>query len=401
MLSNQAGGQDQPPFALFTYGFRPFFVLAGVWAMVPMATILWTLVSGGWPENAAPLFTWHGHEMLFGFVPAAFAGFLLTAVPTWTGIKAISGGQLIVLVLLWGFGRLGAAPFVQSPSMFIQLLGVAFLPALAVSVAVPLIRTKNFRNLPFLALLVLMFAADLAYQAVHFGWSTSSPVDGLRLALNTVLLLVTVVGGRIVPAFTRNALVKLGRPAAIKSFPSLDAIAIASVASVLIGDLLIKDAEFTGVLAGLAAILLGARLSHWLGWRTLDVPLLWILHLGYSWVIVGLALKAFWLLGEFGWAMNWMHALTAGAFGTMILGVMTRVALGHTGRELTVSRLVVASYLLISTAAVLRVWGPWVAPGYYWQALSASMLSWITGFGIFLFVYTPILVRARVDAKLE
>jgi uncharacterized protein involved in response to NO len=389
--------KDQSRFVLFSYGFRPFFFLAGIWAVVPMATLVWVLLSGAWPVDAVALFTWHGHEMLFGFAAAAIAGFLLTAVPTWTGIKAVSGARLIFLLLLWVAGRVVSSPWMESPSTFVQLLGVAFFPALAVTIAIPLVRTKNTRNLPFLAVLTVLFVADVAYQAPQFGWTTSAPFDGLRLALNTVMLLIVIVGGRIVPAFTRNALARLGRPTTIRSFLALDFAAIAAVACVLVGDLFARDADLTAVIAGLAAVLLGARLSFWNGLRTRDVPLLWVLHLGYGWIVVGLALKSLWLLGNFGWAMNWMHAMTAGASGTMILGVMTRVALGHTGRALTVSGYVTASYLLITVAAVLRVWGLWFLPDLYLPVLSSSVVAWISGFGLFLLVYTPILVRPRVD----
>jgi uncharacterized protein involved in response to NO len=399
MQANPMRHESPSRFVVFAYGFRPFFLLVGIWAIVPMGTIVWASKSGRWPVDAMPLFTWHGHEMLFGFVAAAIAGFLLTAVPTWTGIRAISGIRLILLVVLWGAGRIAGAPWMQMPDTFVQLLGIAFFPALALTVAVPLVRTKNTRNLPFLVFLTLLFIADLAYQAPRLGWADNAPFDGLRLALNTVVLLIVIVGGRIVPAFTRNALVQLGRPVAIRSFLALDVIAIGAVAGVLFGDLFARNSDVAGVLAGLASIFLAARLGLWNGWRTRDIPLLWVLHLGYSWIVVGLALKALWLLGDFAWAMNWMHALTAGGFGTMILGVMTRVALGHTGRPLIVSRYVAASYLLITAAAALRVWGPWLVPGQYLQVLAASVVAWIAGFALFLLLYTPILVRPRVDGK--
>lgn len=386
-------------FVLFAYGFRPFFLLVGLWAIAPIAVVWWAVSSGVWPTDAIPLYQWHAHEMIFGFAAAAVAGFLLTAVPTWTGASAVSGCRLVGLLFLWGMARVVSLPFLQSSNLMVEVLGLAFFPALGAAIATPLIRTKNFRNLPFLLILSILFIADVLFQAPHYGWINSAPVDALRLAINTLTLVVAIVGGRIIPAFTKNALLAMGREAPVKSIAWLDRGAIATVAAVLAGDLVALNSTVSGFLAAFAAALLAARLSRWGGLRTIDIPLLWILHLGYSWLIIGLALKAAWLLGSHAWAVNWMHALTAGAFGTMILGVATRVALGHTGRPLAISRLTVTAYLFITAAAGFRVWGPWIAPDRYLQILSAAMLSWILAYGLFLFVYTPILVSPRVDGK--
>jgi uncharacterized protein involved in response to NO len=373
--------------------------LAGIYAIVPIGTIYWAITSGRWPEDALPLFVWHGHETLFGFVAAAVAGFLLTAVPTWTGTKAVSGFPLIGLVLLWLAGRAVLSPWVQSTNLLAQLIGVAFFPALAITVAIPLIRTKNFRNLLFIFLLAILFLGEIAFHARYFGWIEEQPLDGLRLTINTVMVMIVIVGGRIIPAFTRNALVAMRRDAKIKSQRMIDIAAILSVAGVLLGDVFAMDSMLTGVLAALSAGLLLIRLTGWGGLRTLDVPLLWVLHLGTCWLVFALALKALWLLGGFGWAMNWMHAFTAGVFGTMILGVMTRVALGHTGRPLDVSWLVVVSYVLVSAAALTRVLGPWFAPNYYTLVLTASIAAWAAAFVIFLVGYTPILFKPRSDGR--
>jgi uncharacterized protein involved in response to NO len=399
MPSDRSDTRRAPSFALLAYGFRPFFLLAGAWAIAPMAIVWRVTSSGAWPAAGVTLFEWHGHEMLFGFAAAAVAGFLLTAVPTWTGTRAVSGPWLLSLVALWVLARVVCAPSAAAPNALIALLGVAFFPALAVAVSIPLIRTRNYRNLAFLPILALLFAADLAYQAPRFGWIESSPVDPLRLAINLLLLMVSVVGGRIVPAFTRNALAGSGRPAPVAGSAWLDASALAAVVTVLGIDLVAQDSTAGGLAAFMAAVLLGLRLSRWHGLHTLGMPLLWILHLGFAWLVVGLALKAAWLLGGVGWAMNWVHALTVGAFGTMILAVMTRVALGHTGRPLEVSRPVVAAYLLVTAAAGLRVWGPWLAPGQTLHVLWAAIACWIGGYGLFLLVYAPILSMPRADGK--
>ena len=399
MLTKPSGSSAQSGFVLFSYGFRPFFLLAGLYALVPTGTVYLALTLGQWPEAAVPLFAWHGHELLFGFVAAAVAGFLLTAVPTWTGTRAVSGIPLICLVLLWLAGRVTSWPWLQTPNVFSQALSVAFFPALAVAVAIPLIRAKNFRNLPFILLLMLLFLGDLAFHAQYLGWIEGQTFDGRRLTINTVMLMIVVVGGRIIPAFTRNALALMQRDVRIRTQPMIDTAALVSVVSVLLGDLFVTDSVLTGLLAALSAALLLLRLTGWGSLRTLDVPLLWVLHLGSCWLIVALVLKALWLLGGFGWAMNWMHAFTVGTFGTMILGVMTRVALGHTGRPLEISRAVVISYVLVSVAALIRIFGPWLAPDRYVGLLTASVFVWIAAFAIFLVIYIPILIRPRVDGK--
>lgn len=386
-------------FMLFAYGFRPFFLLAGIYAILPTGVLIWAMTSGHWPEGALPLFAWHGHEMLFGFVASAIAGFLLTAVPTWTGTRAVSGLPLISLVLVWLAGRALISPWVQSSHVLAQAASVAFFPALAVTISIPLIRTRSLRNMLFLLLLGILFLAEAGFHARYFSWIEGQSIDGLRLAINTVALMIVVVGGRITPAFTRNALRAMGREVAIRSHPAIDRAAILSVVTVLLGDIFVINSASTGWLALVTSGVLLLRLSGWGGIRTLDIPLLWVLHLGALWLAVAFALKALWLLGSFSWAVNWLHAFTAGAFGTMILGVMTRVALGHTGRPLEVSRAVVVSYVLVSAAALTRVFGPWLAPSFYTSVLAVSIAAWAAAFLIFLVAYAPILFRPRCDGR--
>jgi uncharacterized protein involved in response to NO len=386
-------------FILFAYGFRPFFLLAGIYAIVPTGMLYWAMTSGGWPAGALPLFAWHGHEMLFGFVAAAIAGFLLTAVPTWTGAKAVSGLPLIGLALVWLAGRAVMSPWVQSSHVLAQIVSVAFFPALAATVAFPLIRTRNFRNLPFLLLLGTLFLGEASFHARYFNWFDGQAIDGLRLTINTAALMIVVVGGRITPAFTRNALLAMRREVTIRSHPAIDRAAILSVVAVLLGDVFAMNSPLTGWIALISSGLLLIRLAGWGGLGALDIPLLWVLHLGALWLAFAFALKGLWLLGAFSWAVNWMHAFTVGAFGTMILGVMTRVALGHTGRPLRISRTVVVSYVLVSVAALTRVFGPWLAPNLYTWVLAVSIVTWATAFLIFLVGYTPILFNPRPDGR--
>jgi uncharacterized protein involved in response to NO len=383
--------------ALFSYGFRPFFLLAAAWAAFALLTLLGGLAWGAWPGDALPLVRWHAHEMVFGFVVASIAGFLLTAVPTWTGSRPMSGPALAALVFLWLAGRAVMSPGLGLQGTPWQLLDVAFLPALAVALAVPLLRTRNYRNFQFLLVIALLTGADALFVGMQLGWLAPASFDPLRFAVNLVLLMITVVGGRIIPAFTRNALLKSGVRCTFTALPWLDRASLAAVAAVVVVDVASPDGALAGWLAALAAAVLAARAGRWHGHRALRMPIVWILHAGFAWLYVALALKAVWLLGHAPWAANWLHALTAGAFGTMTLAVMTRVALGHTGRELVVAPPIVVAYALVIIGAALRVAGPATVPAYYVQTLLAAGLLWAAAFGVFLVVCAPILSTPRFD----
>lgn len=384
--------------SLFTYGFRPFFLLGALWVPVALATLFAGVAWGLWPASALPVFSWHGHEMLFGFVVAAIAGFLLTAVPTWPGRPAVSGAPLAGLMMVWIAGRVVMHPALQLYSVPAAIVELLFVPALMAALAAPLIHTRNLRNYPFLFMLALLFGANLLFHGRQLGWLGALPFDPLRFAVDVVMLMIVVVGGRIIPAFTRNALVGSGRSSAIKANPRLEAFSLVGVVAVTISDLVVPNSQLAGVLAAIAALLLLARLARWDGVRAVQMPIVFILHVGYAWVAVALGLKAAFLLGQFAWAANWLHALTAGVFGTMILAVTTRVALGHTGRPLIVRPAIVMAYMLVILGAGLRVWGSWVLPLEYLHIVAGSMLLWSGGYLVFLVVYLPVLVGPRADA---
>jgi uncharacterized protein involved in response to NO len=295
--------------------------------------------------------------------------------------------------------RLVVSPLVDLPTILALPLEVAFLPSLAFALALPLVRARKLTNLIFLLFLSALFAADLLFHAQLHGLIGSLPFDSLRLALNVILLMVVIVGGRIIPAFTQNALRQLDRPAQTTSPSWLSMAAIGTVALIVIADLFAQDTFLSGLLAAFAAALLLGRLFYWKGRYTLDVPLLWILHLGYGWIVLGLALKAVWMLTANSWAANWMHALNTGAFATMILAVTTRAALGHTGRELIASRALTVAYCLVSLAAAVRVWGGIALPAYFWQTIYIAGGLWVTAFIIYLIVYGPVLLGPRVDGR--
>jgi uncharacterized protein involved in response to NO len=382
--------------AFLSYGFRPFFLLGAAWAPIALTAFAAALAAGiALPAGGLALARWHAHEMLFGFVAAAVAGFLLTAVPTWTSSRPVSGLPLALLCALWLGARAALWPWLGLQGTPWVLLDAAFFPAVAIAIGVALVRARNYRNFQFIFALLLLAAADYVFLASHLGWLEPLPFDPLRFAANLVLLMITVVAGRIVPLFTRNALLRARVNVVIEPKPWLERASFAAVAAVVVVDLVRPDTALAGAVAAIAAVLLMAGASRWHGHRTLTMPIVWILHAGYAWIVVALALKAVWLLGGASWAANWLHALTAGAFGTMILGVSTRVALGHTGRDLAVTKAITVAYGLVIAGAVLRIAAPIVLPAFYVANIIAAAAAWAGAFVIFLLVYVPILVTPR------
>ncbi len=389
---------DVPAFALFEYGFRPFFLAAGAYALLGLITWLWIFTTGMQLLPSQPAYLWHGHEMLYGFVSAAIAGFLLTAIPSWTGARGFARRPLVLLSTLWLAGRLAFAAASVLPLAAVAPFDLAFLPALGCLLARPLLRTRN-RNSPLLLVLAGIWVTDVVFM---YALMTQDPVlarSMLLVAIDIVLLLITVIGGRIGPAFTANALRARGRPADLRGSRWADYMVIGAMVAVVFVDVVAPWQRIAGGVAAVSAIAHAWRLIGWRSWKSLDEPLVWSLHLGYAWLPVGLAMKALYLAGSVPWAAHWLHALTIGVAAAMILAVMTRVALGHTGRPLRAPRLLASAYILLSTAAAARVFAPSVAPdAYRWSVMAAGAL-WICAFAIFVVVYTPILLRPRVDGR--
>lgn len=366
-------------------------------AVVVMAIWLAVLHGMKWPIPWAGPIDWHAHEMIFGFVAAALAGFLLTAVASWTGQRGFAGAPLILLVAIWLGGRIAMAPGVDTPRSFAAAIDLAFLPAIGVAIAPSLIRAGNVRNFPMLVFLALLFFANLNFHLPSVGRQLG--IDGLTLALDTVLLMIALIGGRIVPAFTGNALRSREPGTRVEPFGWVDRAAIAAVLVVLIVDQATPGGRLAGGAALVACVLHAWRVLRWQGWRTRDMPITWILHVAYAWIPVGLGLKGMWLLWQIPGATGWPHALGAGAFATMIMAVMTRAALGHTGRALVVATPVVFAYLSLTLAAVTRVLAPAVAPAATLASWTVAGILWIAAFALYLIVYAPILSRPRVDGR--
>ena len=376
-------------FALWQLGFRPFYLLASVFAALSIG--LWGLQFAGWLGRtylAGPV--WHAHEMLFGFTLAVVVGFLFTAGRNWSGRPTPTGPALMALAALWAAGRvLVLTPYGWAAAV----ANVAFPLAAAVGLAIPFIAARNQRNYFFIGLLVLMAAAVLGIHLAQLGVTTLPGWIGIQVALDVVLFIMAVMGGRVIPMFTNS----IAGAAAAKR-PWLEKAALGSTLALLLADVLVLRGWPLAVLASVCAAAHLARWLRWQPWKTLGTPLVWVLHVAYFWIPVHLALRG---LAEMGWitASVATHALTVGAIGGLIIGMMTRTALGHTGRLLKASRSDVACYLLVLAAALVRVGVPLLAPGQLVNAVVASAALWSAGFALYAVAYWPVLTRVRVDGK--
>jgi len=379
---------------VFAYGFRPFFLVAGFYATI--AVLIWIgFLQGYLPfDTHWPVQTWHAHEMIFGFIVSAITGFLLTAIPSWTGRRGYAGAPLVGLTLVWLLGRIVVTLSAVLPAWLVAVIDLAFLPILAFTLLPALIRSGNRRNLIFIALLVLLFAANLQFH-ISDGTATAS----FQFAINVILILVTIVGSRILPVFTASGLRQAGHDIKIRRKPLLDKSILVCVGLLIVADIYNPGPMLVATLASFTTILYCWQLSRWRGRLTVGIPILWVLHIGYAWIPIALLLKATWLLGVGIPATSWLHALTAGAFSTMILGVMSRAALGHTGRALEVVPAITLAYILLNFAALIRVFAPILMPQFWLQSMVVSALLWSTSFILFLIIYTPILCRPRIDGR--
>ena len=381
--------------ALFAYGFRPFFLAAAAWACTALLLWLASLAHGlPLPSAMAPL-AWHAHEMLFGFAMAAVAGFMLTAIPNWTGRLPLSGRPLAALAGLWLVGRLATVTSAWIGAVPGAVLDLAFPLALLAVVLREVAVGRNWRNLPVCAGAALLLVANLLTQLEPLGLADATGL-GQRLAIGTLAMLVALIGGRIIPSFTTNALRRQGEARLPAPFGRLDKAVLAASLVAILAWVATPERAATGILLVLAGLGHGLRLARWRPLTTRGEPLLWVLLLGYAWLALGLVLLgADALRGTFG---QHLHALTAGCFPTMILAVMSRATLGHTGRELKADRATTAAYLLVSLGALARV-AAHAFPAVYLPMVSAAGLAWLLGFVLFLAVYGPMLLRPRPDGR--
>jgi uncharacterized protein involved in response to NO len=386
--------RSQAGSALFSAGFRPFFLMAGLWAMLAMP--LWLAVFAGavaLPSNLAP-WIWHAHEMIFGYAAAAIAGFLLTAIPNWTGRLPLQGGPLAGLAALWLAGRIAVMFSTTLGGPLTAALDLSFPLVFALAVAREIIAGNNRRNLPMVVALAFLFVGNLLVHLEALG-RTSTAELGIRVGLATVLMLITLVGGRIIPSFTRNWLARERPegplPAAASRF---DMAALAVTAVAVIAWAAAPDSAVAPWIELAAGTILAVRLARWRGIATTAEPLVWVLHVGYAWLAFGLLLLAINGLSPLLPATSALHALTTGAVGTMTLAVMTRATLGHTGQLLAAGRGTTAIYGLVTIAAVLRVAAPFFG-SHYLALITAAGTAWSAAFLLFVALYGPLLVRPR------
>jgi uncharacterized protein involved in response to NO len=385
--------------ALFAHAFRPFFLATGLYAVVLMIGWMGTWHLGWSIPGQVPMLKWHAHEMIFGLVPAAIAGFMLTAMCNWTGAAPLTGYRLAALVGLWLAGRLMMWTSGLWPTLALMVVDSAFLLVLALYVGHVILTHGNRRNLIMVAALSVMLLANLFSHAGLWWlgpvWSERAELMGLMI----IVLMMAVIGGRITPAFTRNWLHRRGQAVgAIKTWPWIERLSLVLIVLLVAAVLVGLSPSWLAGLALVAGLVHGLRLVGWSGWLGWSDPLIWILHLGYAWVVIGLLLKGATLLWPVIPDSAWLHALGAGAMGTLIVGVMTRVALGHTGRTLSLPAGAVLIYLTISISALIRVAAAlgWLQGS--WPIWTAG-LAWMLSFIIFLVLYSPILLSPRVDGR--
>lgn len=377
-------------FALWNLGFRPFYLLASVFAALSVA--LWACEYAGYPAAGYlrnPV--WHGHEMLFGYTLAVVTGFLFTAVQTWTGQPTPAGALLAAYAALWVAGRV----LVLTPyTLAAALVNAAFPLAVAVGIGIPLVRSRNRRNYFFIAVLVILGVATLAVHLSFLGVLAWPQLASLQVGLDVVLFVMAMMGGRVIPMFTNN-----GIPGANATrHPVIEKLALGGVLALFAADLLQAPATVVAALALAVAIAHASRLYLWQPWRTWSTPLVWILHAAYAWIVIYLMLRASAALGLIAAPLA-VHALTIGAIGGLTIGMMTRTALGHTGRPLTADGFELTCYVLVQLAAAIRVFGGMLLPGIYLMTVIASAICWSSAFALYAIRYWPVLSRVRIDGK--
>ena len=382
--------------AILSFGFRPFFFMAGLWAALAM--ILWIMLLSGYavlPTAFDPV-SWHAHEFLFGYLAAVMAGFLLTAVPNWTGGLPVTGWPLGGLAALWLLGRIAVAVSAHLTPISVALIDLSMPVVLAAAMGREIVAGKNWQNLPVMGLLTLYIGANVLFHTEAATGNYAADGTGERLGLAAAIMLIALVGGRIVPSFTRNWLVR--RADTTLPAPPMqrfDKLALVILAAALILWIAAPLTRAAGLALALAGVLHLVRLAHWAGHRCTAEPLVWVLHVGYAFIPLGaLAVAAAILMPAGPGAVTAQHLWTAGAVGVMTLAVMTRATLGHTGQALSAGPGTLALYLLAILAVLTRaVAGMFVANAAWIYALSG--LCWIGAFGGFAALYGPVLLHRR------
>lgn len=391
---------------LFTAGFRFYFLIAGIYAVIAIAAWLFWLqlhFAGGTfsdPPFSMPPHHWHAHEMIYGYAAAVLAGFFLTALPNWTGEAPARAAYIAATGSVWLAGRLAIWLSGGLPPLLVAAIDLAFVPFLGLKVASNIIAKMQTRNFIFLALLALLFIGNLRMHLEWAGLPGGDAAAGMRFGLLVLTAMIGVIGGRIVPGFTRNALARRRPDGPMPAIsPLADKLAIASgLLTAIAAGFSAPDAAI-GSAALATALINGFRLARWRSQDTLAEPILWSLHLGFLMLVAGYAaLAAALLTGAFS-QIAALHILGIGAIGGMTLAVMSRAALGHTGRPLIVAKPIAIAYLAIATAAMIRSFGLAIFPDQYFAVMLLSGGFWILGFTIFAAIYLPILTGSGFSGR--
>jgi len=385
--------------AFLSYGFRPFFLMGGLYAVI--AVVPWVarfLLPEG--QNLAgmlnPTVEWHAHEMLFGYTSAIIAGFFLTAVPSWTNHKPVSGMPLAALTILWVMGRVVNWLTDQVPQIAAAIIDCAFIPLLVALVIRALTTGWSKRNLIFLPVFAGLFVANLLVHLDRMSITDGTASQGHRLALDLVISLIIILGGRVIPAFTTNYLRNHGETVLPHQSDKMTQLAVLSAAAMVIVNQAAPDTVLSGAVVALAAIINAIRLASWRGHRILGTPILWILFLGYGFIVLGLASDAIAIFTNLLPRNAADHLLTIGGVGCMTMGIMTRAGLGHTGRSPHASPIMITAFVALGAAALLRTLGPVVWLEHYPVVIAATGILWIGAFTAFSIVFWPILTRPRI-----
>lgn len=384
---HQAPWSAQHP--VWALGFRPFYILTAAFAA--LAVPLWLAQYFGWVTWSHGGLGWHAHEMVYGMAIAVIVGFLFTAGRNWTNLWTPRGTHLAALAGLWLAGRIF---MLAAPPLAAAVVDLLFLPLAAWPLYKVLKQSGNKRNLFLVFLLGLLTLANATFHAATLGWIAVSPLSPVHAAILVIVVIEAVIGGRVIPMFTTNG--APGSKPVVR--PRYDKVALGLTVAASVAYLLPLPGPIAAALMMAAACAMLLRLVGWQPQRTLHVPLLWILHVGYAWIALGFGLLSLAALG-IGTASAGFHALAVGSMAGLVVGMMTRTTLGHTGRMLKTGRYEPVMYLLIQAGAVLRLFAQFAPGSWRNAALLVSGVCWSLSFVLFLLVYAPYLWRARIDGR--
>lgn len=397
MINVSKLSDEQNLIPILRLGFRPFFLMGALFAFVAMAIWILSLNNAISVKPLNGMLWWHSHEMLFGFVPAIIAGFLLTAVQTWTGVPSVKGNGLLFIVLIWALARIFILFPVGLPAWWIIALDLAFLPLVGVFLAIPLIKVNQTRNMVFLPILCLMSLANLLTYFPQLGFDNVFNAQGLYAMTMLTTALVALLGGRVIPMFTANG---TNTPKVLpKAWLEITSMTSLLIIFIFFAAGLTRFSSLLAAVCAVSALLHFYRCLRWRPWVTLTTPLVWSLHFSMLFIPIGLGLMAVHFWSEPFTLSVAIHSLTVGTIGGMILAMMSRVSLGHSGRPLKAHPVMSIAFIFIICAALIRSIGVAFLPHNMVQLWGLSGILWCAAFACFVIMYFPILSRARADGK--